>query len=391
LKVLVVNQYYPPDTSATAKVFEELVLKLVSNGHRVRVICGRPSYNPSGKRAWRMLSRSLEHGVVVERVGSSGVGRERMWGRVANYLTFFLAAGIRVLVSPRPDIVVAGSDPPFSVWIALLAARGRPVVYSLQDLHPEFAIVSGMIRPGIVTKVWEAVHRSALKRCALVVCLGETMAKRVRAKGVPDSKIAVVPLGAPSPVGVPDLAVVEELRHEAELLCVHAGNLGGGGAWETLAQASDALPGGSELLFIGDGFNSDVIDRSHIRLLPFRPIDELASVMAAGDLQVVTLRPGLEGLILPSKLYTALAYGRPILAVAPDESEVSQIVRHWGCGLVADPADAGDVVAKITWARENPGELAKMSKRALEAAQHYDRETQLGKLVELIENQASLA
>ena len=391
MRVTLINQYYPPDTSATAKVFEELVLKLVSNGHHMRVLCGRPSYAPSGRRAWRVLSRSVEDGVVVERVGSSGVGRERMWGRVANYLTFALIAAIRVLLSPRPDVVVAGSDPPFSVWIALLAARGRPVVYSLQDLHPEFAIVSGMIKPGLITKLWEAVHRSGLKKCSLVVCLGETMASRVRAKGVAAEKIVVVPWGALPASGSPDAAVVAELRGDSEFLCIHAGNLGGAGAWETLSRASGDLGDGADFLFIGDGFNSDLIKRSGIRLLPFRPENELASVMAAGDLQVVTLRAGMEGLVVPSKLYTVLAHGRPVLAVAPDESEVSQIVRRFECGLVADPSDPSDVIEKINWARSNPEELAGMAKRALEAAQHYDRRANLEQLVSLIEDQSALA
>lgn len=383
-----VNQYYPPDTSATAQVFKELALELVSNGHRVHVLCGRPSYNPSGSRGWRILSSSLEDGVVVERVGSSGAGRARMWGRVANYLTFALVASMRALFSTRPDVVVAGSDPPFAVWIALFAAKGRPVVYSLQDLHPEFAIVSGMIKPGLITKLWEAVHRSGLKRCALVVCLGETMATRVLDKGVDPQRVVVVPLGSPTVTESADHRVVAELRAESDCLCVHAGNLGGAGAWDTLAQASHVLPLGSEILFIGEGFNSLSIEGSKIRLLPFRPARELGSVMAAGDLQIVTLRRGMQGLVVPSKLYTILAYGRPVLAVAPEDSEVSQMVREFRCGLVADPENPADVAEKIEWARANPEELALMSKRALEAARTYDREAQLKRMVGLIESQA---
>lgn len=389
MKVLLINQYYPPDTSATAKVFEELVLKLLSNGHRVRVLCGRPSYNPADSRGWRILSKSVEDRVVVERVGSSGIGRQWMWGRVADYLTFALLAGVRVLLGGRrPDVVVAGSDPPFSVWVALLAARGRPVVYCLQDLHPEFALVSGMIRPGLLTRIWEMIHRSGLRRSSLVVCLGETMAKRLQAKGVPGERIVVAPLGAPTASGSVDAALVEDLRSGSKFLCVHAGNLGGAGAWETLAQASKLLADDTKFLFIGEGFNSGLIRRSGIQLLPFRTESELASVMAAGDLQVVTLRPGMEGLSVPSKLYTVLAHGRPVLAVAPNESEVSQIVRQWGCGLVADPSDPGDVASKINWARENPNGLAEMSKRALKTARHYTREGNLEQLARLIEEQA---
>lgn len=386
MRVTLINQYYPPDTSATAKVFEELVSELASSGHRVRVLCGRPSYNPTGRRAWRLLRRTAVNGVVIERVGSSGVARERMWGRVANYLTFALIAGVRVLFLPRPDVLVVGSDPPFSIWLALLAARGRPVVYSLQDLHPDFAIASGMIREGAITRIWDASHRAGLKRASLVVCLGETMAERVAAKGIGRENVAVVPHGASLPQSRPDSDVVAGLRGESRFLCLHAGNLGGAGAWETLIGASKLLESGAELIFIGDGFNSDMIRGAGLRLLPFRPPEELASVMAAGDMQVVTQRQGMEGLVVPSKLYTIIAHGRPVLAVVPAVSEVARIVEEWGCGLVADPEDPYDVASKIEWAQANPEALARMGEQALLAAERYERGALLKEFVAMTEN-----
>jgi glycosyltransferase involved in cell wall biosynthesis len=121
-------------------------------------------------------------------------------------------------------------------------------------------------------------------------------------------------------------------------------------------------------------------------ILPFRPVDQLPSVMAAGDVQVVTLRPGLEGLVVPSKLYTALAHGRPVLAAVPEASEVAAIVRRWGCGVVADPGDPGDVARKLAWCREHPEELQGMADRARAAGRHYERRACLARLVEVIES-----
>jgi glycosyltransferase involved in cell wall biosynthesis len=110
--------------------------------------------------------------------------------------------------------------------------------------------------------------------------------------------------------------------------------------------------------------------------------------MASGDLQVVALRPGMGSMVVPSKLYTALAYGAAVLVVAPEDSEAAKLVRDWQCGVVADPSDPRDVVNQIAWARNHPAELRAMRWRAREAAKAYDRTHAMGRLIDLIESSA---
>jgi colanic acid biosynthesis glycosyl transferase WcaI len=86
--------------------------------------------------------------------------------------------------------------------------------------------------------------------------------------------------------------------------------------------------------------------------------------MRAGDLHVVTVRRGLEGVVVPSKLYSILAAGRPVLAVAPEECDASRIPRESGCGVGADPDDPGAVAAAIRELRIDPAHLSSMSRRA---------------------------
>ena len=106
--------------------------------------------------------------------------------------------------------------------------------------------------------------------------------------------------------------------------------------------------------------------------------------MAAGDLQVVTIRSGMERAVVPSKVYTALAYGRPLLAVASEETDVAGIVRTWGCGLVASPTSPEDVAEKVLWAREHPEALTEMAAGSAEAGRHFERGRQLGRLADLV-------
>jgi colanic acid biosynthesis glycosyl transferase WcaI len=108
-------------------------------------------------------------------------------------------------------------------------------------------------------------------------------------------------------------------------------------------------------------------------------------VLAAGDLHVVTVRSGLEGVVVPSKLYGILAAGRPVLAVACEGSDVARIVRRYGCGFVADP-DRPDAVAQaVREAMASPRNLAAMGARARAAARDFEQQAQLDRFIEVVE------
>ncbi len=109
--MLVLNQYFPPDTSATAGVASEVVEALAESGHRVTVVAGRPSYEPTERHAWRFLSRDRSGEVTVERLGSCAFPRRHMVGRVANYLSYLALTLVRGLVA-RTDLVLVMTDPP---------------------------------------------------------------------------------------------------------------------------------------------------------------------------------------------------------------------------------------------------------------------------------------
>ena len=383
-----VNQYFPPDTSATAGTTADLASALRNAGHRVSVLCGRPSYDPDETSPWRPLRRETHDGSHLERVGSTSFDRRSMEGRTANYLSYLAIAGVRALLMPRPDVVVAGSDPPLAVWVALAAARRRPVVYLVRDLHPEAAVAAGWLPPGFVARFWERLHRAALRRSALIVCLGETMAARLHDKGLAPERIVVVPDGGRPPLQTVDPTVVEELRAGAKFVALHAGNLGSAGAWRTLVDGVKAVED-VRLLFVGDGAAAPELRARGAEVVPLRPASELASVMAAGDVQIVTVRSGMEGLVVPSKLYTALTHGRPVLAVAPPASEAAHIVKRWRCGLVADPENPLEVARALTWMRSHPWDLEAMAARSRNAGDFYARDRCLERLVSLIEAAAA--
>ncbi len=398
MHVLLLNQYYPPDTAATAKM-AALIAETLAARHHVTVLAARPSYDPAEYHPYYLLRREQHSNLAVERVGSTAYSRFRMRRRVANYLSYLALAVPRALAI-RADVILAMTDPPIAGLAGALVARLRrkPFVYNIRDLYPDMALGGDILRAGWFTRLWERLHRWALRQAARVIVLGEDMRERIIAKGVAAERVVIVRDGAPIPdsLPAPDHPVTQQVRCGFPFVLLHAGNLGFYGAWETLLAAARNLYATTGacvgLVFVGEGAARQrlesvaVTGTSGVRFLPFRPASEVPYVLAAGDMHVVTIRRGLEGVVVPSKMYPILAAGRPILAVAPEASDVARIVRRTGCGITADPDDPESVVRAVKTVYHNRTQLAEMARRAREAAREYDRVSQLAKFMETLES-----
>ncbi len=400
MHILIFNEYYPPDTSATAKM-AALVAEALAQRHKVTVVAGRPSYDPDEFYPYALLRREMCNNVMVERVGSTAYPRHKMKRRVSNYLSY-LALAVPRSISIRPDVVLAMTDPPVAGIAGAFVAQmaGRPFVYNIRDLYPDMAVGGDILRPGKWVEHWEKLHRRALRQAACVIVLGDDMRARILSKGIRPERVVVVRDGTSIPTSGPDMddpAVrksMDEIRCGFEFVVVHAGNLGFYGAWDTLLKAAAILSNEDKttgFVFIGDGANRKALEASaanmpNVRFLPFRPVEQLPHVMMAGDIHIVTVKRGLEGVVVPSKLYSILAAGRPVLAVATKESDAARIVTEDGCGVAADPDDPAAVAAAVRELRSDSARLAQMGRRAQESARKYARVGELQHLIEIMED-----
>jgi colanic acid biosynthesis glycosyl transferase WcaI len=394
MHILLFNEYYPPDTSATAKMAAQ-VAEALAQHHDVTVVAGRPSYDPDEFYPFALLRRDTRNRVEVERVGSTAYPRHQMRRRVSNYLSYLALAVPRALAI-RPDVVLAMTDPPVAGIAGAFVARlgGRPFVYNIRDLYPDMAIGGDIVRPSAWIERWEKMHRRALRQAARVIVLGDDMRDRILAKGVEPDRVVVVRDGTSFPASLPgaDDPVVKEVRCGFPFVVLHAGNLGFYGAWNTLLEAAEILRNeNTGLVFVGDGANRATLEAGaagspNIRFLPFRPVEQVPHVMMAGDIHVVTVRRGLEGVVVPSKLYSILAAGRPVLAVAAAESDAARIVVESGCGMAADPDDPAGVAAAIRELRSDPARLCEMGRRARETSEKYARVNELARFAGIIED-----
>jgi colanic acid biosynthesis glycosyl transferase WcaI len=392
MRVLLLNLYFPPDTSATAKMAFSMVEPL-SQRHAVTVLCGRPSYDPTERRPWWFSrSETLEHLQII-RVGSTDYPRIQMKRRVLNYLSYVALAVPRALFIPC-DVILAMTDPPFQGIVGAFVAmlKRKPYVYNIRDLYPDMALGGSLVKPGLLARVWEELHRWALRRTDCVIVLGDDMRARIVAKGVDAARITVVRDGAEIPTAEPpvDNEVVRKIRGDARFVLVHAGNLGFYGAWNTLLAAAKELQrDGVRLVFVGEGAQSQQIaaaakEVSNVVFLPFFASSKIPSVLAAADMHVITVRRGLEGVVVPSKMYGILVAGKPILAVAPSETDAASLGTHQGFAVSCDPDRAEDVVATVREVQANPVRLAAMGRAARAAAANYERAGEAQKFEQIL-------
>jgi glycosyltransferase involved in cell wall biosynthesis len=316
--------------------------------------------------------------------------------RVLNYLTYVALSVPRAAFEPC-DVVLGMTDPPFEGIVAAFVAllKGKPFVYNIRDLYPDMAVGGSIIGAGLMARVWERLHRWALRRATRVVVLGEDMRARIAGKGVKAERIAVVRDGAEicdvrSEPAV-DREVVRAIRGDFKFALLHAGNLGFYGAWETLVAAAGKLADeGIGLVFVGDGTQRAQIEAAaagckNVRFLPFFPASKIASVLAAPDAHIVTIKRGLEGVIVPSKMYGILAAGKPIVAVAPRETDVAAIGEKRGFAIWGDPDDSQQVACAVRKMLFDANHLRHMGEAARAAANEYDRVSELRKFVRIIE------
>jgi colanic acid biosynthesis glycosyl transferase WcaI len=396
VRILLLNLYYPPDTSATAKMAETVVGVLAAR-HSVTVLCGRPSYEPTERRDWRLYQTEESGNVRVIRVGSTDYSRSQMKRRVANYLTYVLLAVPRALFLSC-DVVLAMTDPPFEGIVGALVAllKNKPYVYNIRDLYPDMAIGGAIVAPGLLSRLWEKLHRWALRRATRVIVLGEDMRKRILAKGVDPERVEVVRDGAEvlaegASSAELDNEVVCKIRDGFSFVLVHAGNLGFYGAWETLLEGARRLSGnGVGLVFVGDGAQKEKLQAAaagtkNVRFLPFFPGNKIPSVLAAGDAHVVTVKRGLEGVVVPSKLYGILAAGKPVVALAPEECDVVSLGKQRGFGISANPDDAEAFAECVKGLAQDHGRLLDMGNAARIAAPEFERGRELARLVAVVE------
>ena len=393
LRVCYFNRSYWPDISATGQLLTELAEDLVAkHGIDVTVVTGYPV---SGEPLPCFETR---HGVRIVRARGTTFSPRRFTGRATNYVTYFLSATWAALGLPRQDVTIALTDPPI-IGLAAFAARPRHgVIFFCQDIFPEVAGLLEDFRSPFINALLERLNRFMVRRAARIVALGDTMASRlVHGKGADPEKLTVIHNWADTSAIVPSAKTnAFSLAHglQSSFVLLHAGNIGLSQDLDVVIDAAALLKPRRDIviLFIGDGNRRAALQSAaaargldNVRFLPFQPRDQLRWTYASSDVCLVSLKAGLAGYIVPSKLYPILAAGRPYIAAVERLSEAAALTERHRCGVLVDPGDAVQLAEAIRRLADQPGERDGMGARARLASELFSRERQVAAHAQVIE------
>ena len=376
-KFIFINRFFHPDISATSQILSDLTFQLAACGEQIHIVTSRLRYDDP---AAILAATEVVNGVTVHRVWTSRFGRSNLFGRLADYLTFYLTGPLKVLaLASKGDVVVAKTDPPIISAPVMMVARlrGAKLVNWLQDLFPEVAAALGMPLGGsLVVGALTWLRDRSLRAAAANVVLGSRMAAITTAHA-PQSRVRVVPNWSPA-------ADIAPLPRSANPLAAgwqmvdrfiigYSGNLGRAHELGILLDAAERLRHRLDIVFliIGEGnqkesLQQDAIRRGLVNVLfkPYQPKDQLKFSLTLPDVHLVSLKPALEGLIVPSKFYSSIAAGRAVLVIGDGDGELAREVVRGNCGVTVAPDDALGLANAIERLCDETGTCARMGANA---------------------------
>jgi colanic acid biosynthesis glycosyl transferase WcaI len=353
MRILLLNQFFYPDFSATSQLLTDLARELANEGHQVSVMCGPSEYASPSNCTTPVVSMC--------RIYPVHFGRSR-WTRVSSYATFLAGAVLRSFRGPIPDLVLTLTTPPLlSIVGSLLKFRGARHIIWEMDVYPDIAIQLGVLRPNsLITRIAGVFANYSRRKADSVIALGDDMRHLLMRRGIAQDRIHVVHNWA-------DGSAIQPLPFPPLPLTIHySGNMGLAHDTQTICKAMVAVSAGPpyRFLFSGDGPQRIQLEdfcRAHaLKNIEFRSYcdrTQLSNSLAEGHIGLVTQKIGTTGSIVPSKVYGLMAAGRPILYIGPGDATPALLIERFDCGWHIVPGDVNGLVSLLARLSEFPAEL----------------------------------
>jgi len=390
MKVTVVSQYFYPEETSTAELLFDLSRALVRRGVKVCAIAALPAYHGAGKAP----REEVVNGVHIHRVWGTQANKNTKMGRALNTSTFSLSVALFVLLDREKSPLLIVTCPPQAIWIGLLArvVCGRRFILLMHDVYPDIAVALRALSPlSPITWLWRILNRRAFGCASSIITLGRCMRERVAGylpSGQRD-KLVVIPNWSPGtdvrPMQKSKNPLIAELGLRGKFVVQYSGNIGLVHEIHTVLAAAEKLIGSDvHFLFIGTGGQRELVAKAarqlrNVTLLPFQSRSALPISITACDVGLVTLKRGVEGLCVPSKVYRIMAAGKPVIAVMDVRTEVAETVRSALCGFVCPPGEPDHLVKVLRHLARSPGVVARLGRAARKA---YERAFTVDKIAD---------
>jgi len=377
LRILLATTYFPPEIGAASHLFYELGCALVHRGHDVQVATLMPRYMLS-----EVPARYRGRGAMREVIDGMGVSRVRLPGLprsipVARGIDDFIqAAGVFAAGARAGTIdVILQYSPPLPVGVASLAlARWRrvPFVLNVQDLFPQSAIDLGLLHNRPIIRAYEVMETRLYRQASHITVHSEGNAEHVRGRGVATDRVSVLRNWV-------DIRQIRPSQRMNAFRAAHdlgdhfvvsfAGILGYSQDLDVVLEAADRLRDEPRILFviIGDGVEKPRLEEKarqlalpNVRFLPMLLRDEYPASLAASDVGLATLRGAVRTPVVPSKIPSIMAAGRPVVAALDLDGDAPKLIASAEAGYTVAPGDPATLAGVIRRLSHDPDLCARL-------------------------------
>lgn len=378
IKLSLITQFFPPDYAATGQLIEELARHLGYLGVEIEVFTGQPGYAFGVKNA---PAREQSEQVRIQRTRATQVWHQRIRGKALSGVLFTLRAAIHLIRHARRyNVLLLTTAPPFLPVLGYLAHKLFRLRYVciLYDLYPDIAIALDVIpKHHWLARFWQFINRKVWQEASQIVVLSPQMKQRV-ADICPQAadKISVIHSWGDAKQIVPILKqdnwFAREYNTVDKFTVLYSGNMGRCHDIDTILEAAKLLKDEPiQFLCIGGGAKRKILVEeikkfglNNFQFLPYQEKSNLPYSLTACDLSLVSMDKGFESLVAPSKLYPALAAGRAVAVICPQDSYLKELIAEGNCGETFDNGDSQGLAEFILLLSKNPQLTESMGKGA---------------------------
>jgi glycosyltransferase involved in cell wall biosynthesis len=401
--IRILSQYFYPDVASTGQLLMELAMGLTGKGIAVNVITAKPTY--AGKLD--APKKENYNSVYIRRLRATRLNKNSKKGQIFNSISFFIRSFFHILLSKSKAPLLIVSNPPFLPFMGYLIYRLRGIRYIIliHDVFPEKAIKLKYIsEKGLVARFWKFWDKKSLKHASKVVVISETMKDNLSNK-YDDYKIdnkediVVIHNWADAdfikPIDESENIFIKENSLEGKFIIQYSGNLGASYDLEILLESANKIDSNEVFfLFIGDGVKKKKLmeiaagySLKNVLFIPYQKKSMLPYSLTASSVSIVTYEKEMEGLLMPSKLYTTLASGRAVISFCDDDSEVGRIIKEAQCGYSINATNVKELLEKIYFLKNNPEEKCRLGSNARSYFEsNYTLKHSLEKYIEVIQS-----
>lgn len=406
MKCIYLVQYFPPEKSSGSNLVEDLLESFAIHGWKTDVFTPTPTRGVTNEQRKEYSKKRIESkydgNLVIHRMHLYREGKS-FFGRAIRYVLFSIECFWKAATVPA-DFIFTGSGPPTQGVVVGLAKKvsGKKVIYNLQDIFPDSLVTSGYCgEDSILMKIGHAMENFTYRNADHIITITDDMKTNIMKKGVPEEKISVIrnwiDTDKVRPVPRNENTLFDELKLSREkFYVVYAGNIGKVQGIDVIVEAAKLLNEYADICFliIGNGSEEDrikqmIVDKGlkNTFIFPLQPSDRAAEVYSMADVCVISCKPGTGGSGMPSKTWTIMAAGAPIIASFDRNSEMERTIEDANCGYCADSGDAEALSKAIMKIYDEPAAKAEMKRNSREYAyKHVSKGKAVASYIETISN-----